>query len=816
MLPLPSNDLKLEEFRPGVILLGRAQKFLRVIVRRQDDTTRKFLNTISLGLKGGLERPGDDRCETDLAGTCKKLFMQPAACHIHDHQRFSDYFNEVVTGLTEDSISKDCDRHPSVGVSGFLLKKSLRRRKVLDQLKRQIRRTVHEVFAGESFEIEDNNFVFPSTSANYVRNRVNGGSVIEVQRLLKKYLEESDQDVAGLNITPKKERHWVDFESPRDVKIIVCRGDGTEEMSSCVSGGFEDVDTYEVSGEAGMLRFQRNFYRYAVRQAWDEHPLVEPVALAEALKIRIITKCPPLLTFIMQPVQKWMAKCILKFRAFYLTGHPDDPTIISSVFGPKCDEGYKWLSGDYSAATDNIRGCLSDECAIAIGKHILPNDFESSDLQSKLRLLFKRSLTGFVLGIETSRYIAWCDEDLLDDIVSPNRYSQQYSAKARKNVLHAEWDQKDGQLMGSVTSFVVLCLINAALCRFCMELGSGKTFSLNNAPLLINGDDCVFDASNLTHALWLSLGPVCGLKPSMGKYYYTDRFLQINSRSYISRPCFDGSRLVNFWRVPFISYGLIAGKGRSIAKNGKDGESDVKLAQDFVKDAGSRYNKLMSLCPLEYRLLIHRRFVRKLRKMVQVGEVENIPWYLPTWYGGLGLNNLFNEPTDLDLRYVNLIRNHKITVPSLNQPSCWRMRHVLNQCYTPKFLHLCEEEGENVARLNTHLLFQALACLPAKSFSETFTIHKSDGNDELIKKCLSLFEVPTCKERTRRETSTGVPAVSRMWRDLCRKRVKRKFEGDVWESQMVLCPKVSFVDDVNTFSRLFDEKCYTIVAFDFD
>ena len=92
-------------------------------------------------------------------------------------------------------------------------------------------------------------------------------------------------------------------------------------------------------------------------------------------------------------------------------------------------------------------------------------------------------------------------------------------------------EQKEGQLMGSITSFPFLCLANAAFCRWALEISEHKKMRVRNqpldcksmiAPLLINGDDCTMKGcrSNMRH-LWTTITSFGGLTSSLGKTLFS-------------------------------------------------------------------------------------------------------------------------------------------------------------------------------------------------------------------------------------------------------------------------------------------------------
>jgi len=86
-------------------------------------------------------------------------------------------------------------------------------------------------------------------------------------------------------------------------------------------------------------------------------------------------------------------------------------------------------------------------------------------------------------------------------------------------------------LMGSPTSFPVLCLINAALTRESQELSGDipQGTVLDDFPILINGDDVAFPTTTPGYEMWKLVTACGGLHPSIGKNFTSRKFLVMNS-----------------------------------------------------------------------------------------------------------------------------------------------------------------------------------------------------------------------------------------------------------------------------------------------
>jgi len=92
--------------------------------------------------------------------------------------------------------------------------------------------------------------------------------------------------------------------------------------------------------------------------------------------------------------------------------------------------------------------------------------------------------------------------------------------------------QRNGQLMGSVLSFPLLCIAN--LYCFVKSLGVMTRFlsgaiTLNSLPVFVNGDDIFFISDSAHYQKWLETIPVVGFSPSQGKNFFHPTLGTMNS-----------------------------------------------------------------------------------------------------------------------------------------------------------------------------------------------------------------------------------------------------------------------------------------------
>nr|UJQ92811.1 MAG: putative RNA-dependent RNA polymerase [Narnaviridae sp.] len=211
------------------------------------------------------------------------------------------------------------------------------------------------------------------------------------------------------------------------------------------------------------------------------HPLevrVEPIV--EPLKVRTITAGRGEL-FCLKPLQRAMWLAMGEFPQYVLThGTNNLEPAIERIF-KQSTEGDVWISGDYTAATDSV------------------------DLQAS-----KAIMEGILSEIDHLPTKRWAMKEL-----SPHLLFYPKSS-GLSPVL-----QESGQLMGSLLSFPLLCILNNATAKF-----SG----LKDHQYLINGDDILMRTKPETYPLWKKQVSEFGLELSLGKNYISPEFGTVNSQ----------------------------------------------------------------------------------------------------------------------------------------------------------------------------------------------------------------------------------------------------------------------------------------------
>lgn len=209
---------------------------------------------------------------------------------------------------------------------------------------------------------------------------------------------------------------------------------------------------------------------------------VSTYAIPEPLKVRMITR-PEKDAFVLKPLQKAMFNGLKMYPCF-------EPCWTSDYnLNHLLQPGKKLLSGDYTAATDELNFNIS-QAVIS----------EIRDAFSDMPLLQQ-----------------WIEYEGGSHLVHYPPYT------GLPPVI-----QENGQLMGSLLSFPILCLVNAfTMCR-------AQKKSLSSVNALFHGDDIAASVTDEEFSLWKENAAICGLSLSIGKNYLSDDFVSIDSKLFIN------------------------------------------------------------------------------------------------------------------------------------------------------------------------------------------------------------------------------------------------------------------------------------------
>jgi len=333
----------------------------------------------------------------------------------------------------------------------------------------------------------------------------------------------------------------------------------------------------------------------------------------DPLKARVITKNNWQCT-ILKPLQKMIHTRLRNIPMFELLGKPISTEIIDQI---PLFEGSKWVSGDYEAATDN----LNADCTNACLRVILANMTGVLSKSHGFMYLAARSLTNLSIFSEETGWFT----------------------------------QTNGQLMGSLLSFPILCLVNYAMWHYTawhvyQKPPTGMMTSGKWDTVRVNGDDIAFPATPEFYESWKLNVSCTGLKPSLGKNYFSNRMVTLNSQPFIVSKDLEGNDKVV--QVRWLNQGLL--------KPPDDDESNPleslgTMHDDFVRGAeDKRYASGI--------------FIKEHQKMLKT-TFRNL--FGPREFGGLGAHPIKGtrgedaEAYDLRQLYVaKLLQEDKIRLPS--------------------------------------------------------------------------------------------------------------------------------------------------------
>jgi len=506
----------------------------------------------------------------------------------------------------------------------------------------QLRRMVRDIFRRSVYTNKKHyKPSLPSISANYNRTRSKGGAVGDIKTDIIPLLE--DSNVANVSFDPQLRIEKVLIPGSY---VIEC-ADQHESFKSILEDCLPVLPdiTSIIYDDSGLCAAWKETMDQIELSLQSEEPLVEPVGLSEALKVRVISKGPPKLYTYFSPLQKFMHSTLRKIPAFGLIGTPVTEEIINKTFKRMILDEDIIINGDYQASTDNLRGWVTETIAHELCEVLNENVTVENDGRLIDYELLKRSLTGHKFVME-------------DGSILP---------------------QTDGQLMGSVTSFPILCIANAAMCRWALEVSDGIQYSVNReskdrrVPLLVNGDDMTMHGRRkYLRKNWEAATSFGGLSTSPGKTLFSlpDRpIVVINSATYdyVEK---------EFHERKYVNLGIVKGFTRSTSnvETSVQGNNLKSVGKHKYEELGTLHRELKRSCPEEVWEEVSQMFIDNNRDILE--QRPNIPWITPEYLGGPGLVPK-GKVSDLDLRtftvlIMNLDKKNSFSVRKPKRFPEWR------------------------------------------------------------------------------------------------------------------------------------------------
>jgi len=656
------KDGLMKFLQPQQLLGGVAHEFLVNLRRLNFDRFMQFIDTTQQ-LKKSMPDVPNSLVLKAVEETAEKLTTEPS--QVPDQR--VEFIHKVHAPFNWMNIE---DRIETFDIS-------------VEDIKLELRRTVREIFGDKQFTYKM--FIepfFPSTSANYIWSRTKGGSVSDMYE--KQNLGKRGDDLVQFG------EEFVEF-SGKIPKYYGERGaHELNEINKMEEAGFEQpclgpvllADTTLLEAEWEKVIWE------VYEQAKTEEPCVLPVGLPEPLKVRVISKGPPQLYTVLKTSQKHLWSVLKAEQVFALIGRYVEPADIDRILGQlQADE--QGVSGDYVASTNEIYSWVSetilDELMICEGENMSLDDMQKfpKDFMIWKRAMMLKSLTRhiFVKMVPSGVF---------------NKYGKEIMLQEKRV-------QKNGQLMGSITSFPFLCIANATVCRMALERANLTVYRLINrpfpgsgpiAPLGVNGDDCLLRGkTGRIRPLWESICSIAGLKSSMGKTYFSNTFCTINSTIFQ----FDG---VSWKERKYVNLGLMMGRKRQ----GKGDKSSYE-PQVGIHQLGVICRELKRSCPEDLWPAVKRRFIYYNANALK--QYPNIPWFVPEWLGGVGLPvDDEKEISKLDRIVATVIKVHMNSdrkyMPVKPKDACeWNMHQLVQRDLKPLSFYMgeplfkyCHRKGE--------------------------------------------------------------------------------------------------------------------------
>jgi len=384
--------------------------------------------------------------------------------------------------LSEDFVSKSYDKHLKTltkeDPGDPTLINEIMTMPIFDDLLEQI-----SIDLRDAMELDtDWSKSIPSGGASFEKRKADGGQFTHLSLMSK-------LDSATCKFSQVDYRTSTDLWSMRLYPSLfvdgVLKHNIVGEQRVCT--GFEDWNTLRTHIEKERLVDWMHF---------GQLPYCTIQAIKEPNKIRIISKEQSLLQYINKRLQKKLHNIMKKIPCFRLIGRPFCPTdmIDLSKMAKPTD---RWFSVDYSAATD----CLSY--------------LYSSQILSRVVQLLPDE-----------------EEELANYSFGPHELYYPTLDECGKLSIEHRGTMTNGNLMGGILSFLVLCLANLGLYLRVTEhsqmLWSHRQ-RLNH--VLVNGDDMVYAADISLWEKHIKYGSLVGLEMSIGKSYTHSSYLNLNSTS---------------------------------------------------------------------------------------------------------------------------------------------------------------------------------------------------------------------------------------------------------------------------------------------
>lgn len=337
--------------------------------------------------------------------------------------------------------------------------------------------------------------------------------------------------------------------------------------------------------------------------AGNELPWARIQAVLEPLKARIISCGPSALYYSCRALQKELWSAMQALNCFQLTGRPVRPSDIELIRDNPMEEVL--INGD------DMVYFTADGCCISV-------DYEGATDNSSQKMGFE------ILTELLARNPRWGMNRSYLACFGP--HTLYYRTKDNCMV----GTQENGQLMGSILSFPILCLLNLITFR-CVQGHDRLSYRHNRQ----------YSGIDLFQVHKRVAGSI-GLKMSLGKAYVHPRYCNVNST------CFDVRRN-SVKEIPYLNVSLVLGKHKvqEKSKYGEDEESEEEIGRGV-----GHWNKFVLGCPKDVQRDFWGLFMLHNRELLDAESRKWRNYFLPCSAGGLGLV----KPRGVPLRTTHVQR----------------------------------------------------------------------------------------------------------------------------------------------------------------
>lgn len=425
---------------------------------------------------------------------------------------------------------------------------------------------------------------------------------------------------------------WESMRSEGGARDFIRPGPFSEEFL-----GFAEISPGKVVERRGV--WEPTFSELLDLAEHDENLPVMVSAVLEPLKVRLITKGSSRNMHLSRFYQKDLWNYLYKYPQFRLLGTTLDASHLDDILRREESSGLtgfdQWVSGDYSSATDN-----------------LSIDFT--------KLFFEESLANCADFIKEE---PWRSREVAD-VLRSVLYEQMLHyppAQERMGGLSPVL-QENGQLMGSVLSFPILCAINLcaywrSIVRYIQindprsEIDILREVPFWKLPVLVNGDDILFRSNEVHYQIWQEEIKRVGFSLSLGKNYIHPTILTVNSQIYQHIPS-----LKIFRKRTYLNTGLLLGQSKVTGRDNARVAPIWDWYDEVVEGAAAPRRAHRRF------LFHHRDRIRDLTKISLGSKRFHTNIFLDREVGGLGFRNPGVTPnyTRLQTAWSNFQRKRQL------------------------------------------------------------------------------------------------------------------------------------------------------------